>query len=245
MLKKTLITATILAALIFTVAQLNVSIRDLIGTSLPATCSVGQRYFKTNATAGQNLYGCTATNTWNVLGDGGGSGGWGAPLESKTASSSASLNFTSCISSSYDAYMIQITDLLPATNGTAIGIRFSTDGGSNWVATNYSWSAYATAVGSAGANGSTSDVKGYFTSNQASASGNYPYAGTLYLYNPLGTTNYKVMTGTSIGVTSTASLVSWTNFITNPITTAVNAFQIIPQNGNIASGTARCYGIPK
>lgn len=70
MLKKTLITLTILAALVFCVAQLNVSIRDLIGTSLPETCTVGQRYFKTDATAGRNLYGCTSSNTWTVLGDG-------------------------------------------------------------------------------------------------------------------------------------------------------------------------------
>lgn len=36
------------------------------GTSLPATCSVGQKFFKTNATAGQNLYGCTSINTWTL-----------------------------------------------------------------------------------------------------------------------------------------------------------------------------------
>jgi hypothetical protein len=34
------------------------------GTSLPGTCTVGDQYFKSDATAGQNLYGCTATNTW-------------------------------------------------------------------------------------------------------------------------------------------------------------------------------------
>jgi hypothetical protein len=31
---------------------------------LPSTCSVGQTYFNTSATAGQNLYYCTALNTW-------------------------------------------------------------------------------------------------------------------------------------------------------------------------------------
>ena len=38
------------------------------GTALPATCSVGATYFNTAAPAGQNLYGCTATNTWTLLG---------------------------------------------------------------------------------------------------------------------------------------------------------------------------------
>src|ERR1043166_7207122 len=43
-----------------------------IGTTLPSTCSVGMSFFKTNATAGSNIYSCTATNTWTVEGGGGG-----------------------------------------------------------------------------------------------------------------------------------------------------------------------------
>lgn len=34
------------------------------GTALPSTCSPGDLFFKTDAVAGQNLYGCPATNTW-------------------------------------------------------------------------------------------------------------------------------------------------------------------------------------
>lgn len=45
------------------------------GTSTPGTCSVGMLYFDNNETAGLNLYGCTASNTWTLLGDGGGGGG--------------------------------------------------------------------------------------------------------------------------------------------------------------------------
>ena len=36
------------------------------GTAFPATCSIGETFFKTDATAGANLYGCTATNIWTV-----------------------------------------------------------------------------------------------------------------------------------------------------------------------------------
>ncbi len=39
-----------------------------VGTVLPATCSIGASFFKSNAPAGQNLYGCTATNTWTLVG---------------------------------------------------------------------------------------------------------------------------------------------------------------------------------
>jgi hypothetical protein len=36
------------------------------GVSLPGTCAVGQTFFKTNASAGGNFYGCTSTNTWTA-----------------------------------------------------------------------------------------------------------------------------------------------------------------------------------
>jgi hypothetical protein len=41
------------------------------GTILPATCSIGELFFKTDGPAGENLYGCTSTNTWTVQAGGG------------------------------------------------------------------------------------------------------------------------------------------------------------------------------
>jgi hypothetical protein len=38
------------------------------GTSLPAACSIGETYLKTDATAGKNLYVCTASGVWTVQG---------------------------------------------------------------------------------------------------------------------------------------------------------------------------------
>jgi hypothetical protein len=43
----------------------------------PGTCTVGEMYFATDATAGQNWYYCTATNTWTAQVAGGGSVGIG------------------------------------------------------------------------------------------------------------------------------------------------------------------------
>lgn len=43
------------------------------GTTLPGTCAVSQLFFDTDAAPGQNLHGCTATNTWTPLGGGGSS----------------------------------------------------------------------------------------------------------------------------------------------------------------------------
>jgi len=36
------------------------------GTALPATCSAGETFFMVGAPAGQNFYGCTATNAWTL-----------------------------------------------------------------------------------------------------------------------------------------------------------------------------------
>jgi len=38
------------------------------GTSLPATCSAGESYFKTNAPVGEHLWACASANTWRLLG---------------------------------------------------------------------------------------------------------------------------------------------------------------------------------
>ncbi len=37
------------------------------GSVLPSTCSVGEAFFKSDAPAGKNLYGCVATDTWALL----------------------------------------------------------------------------------------------------------------------------------------------------------------------------------
>jgi hypothetical protein len=45
------------------------------GSALPATCRPGDMYYLLTSAAGQNLYGCTATNVWSLEGDGQSSGG--------------------------------------------------------------------------------------------------------------------------------------------------------------------------
>ena len=65
------------------------------GTALPATCGVGQMFFLSNAPAGQNVYGCTATNTWTV--QSGGSGGGGSVTVQSAGTpvgSNSTLNFS-------------------------------------------------------------------------------------------------------------------------------------------------------
>ena len=44
------------------------------GTTLPSTCSTGRLFFKTDATAGSQIYTCSAANTWTQVSGAGGSG---------------------------------------------------------------------------------------------------------------------------------------------------------------------------
>ena len=62
-----------------------------VGTSLPGTCSVGQEYFKSDATAGSNKYLCTSSNTWTQQ-TGGTSGGVSTIEGYNIAGSTASLD---------------------------------------------------------------------------------------------------------------------------------------------------------
>lgn len=73
------------------------------GTSLPLACSMGQMFFVTTAGAGQNLYGCTATNVWSLEAGGGSGGGGAVTVESSgtAVGSAATLNFTTGAGSLY------------------------------------------------------------------------------------------------------------------------------------------------
>lgn len=66
------------------------------GTSLPATCGVGQVFFLSNAPAGQNVYGCATVNTWSLQSGGGGGGGSGVTVQSAgtAVGTKSTLNFS-------------------------------------------------------------------------------------------------------------------------------------------------------
>jgi hypothetical protein len=57
------------------------------GTVLPSNCSVGELFFRINASPGGNLYGCTAADTWSQLG-GGSSSYVGGPTGAITSNNS-------------------------------------------------------------------------------------------------------------------------------------------------------------
>lgn len=168
-------------------------------------------------------------------------------LQSQTASASATLDFASCISTSYNTYQFVLENVLPATDGATISVRFSTDGGSSYDSgTNYSYwdtryDSSATAQG--GATGATSIVLAETTGiGNASAFG---LVGDFLLHNPLNASQHKPLNG-KITFRSAAGTRTAHNF--NGVyesNTAANAVRFLASSGNITSGTIRCYGLAK
>jgi hypothetical protein len=99
-----------------------------LGTALPGVCAPGELFFKSNAPAGQNLYGCSSTNTWTLQSSGTGGGGGGTPPNIQPGSVGG-INITSTVDTTF-------LDLDAAFVLTAIGDNAPTGnmtpGGGQW-----------------------------------------------------------------------------------------------------------------
>jgi collagen type VII alpha len=170
-------------------------------------------------------------------------------IEEHTASASAELDFTTCITATYDDYLIKGVSLIPGTNASNLLLQVSTNGGSTYVATgSYNWG-YTYLAGGSGGPG---------TVNAAADT-------AIHLGNAFGTTTSQ-SASFSIGLSSPAAGI-FPQFLTDTtninsgggsfnyyrysglgefaLTTSINAFRILFSSGNIASGTVRCYGLAK
>jgi hypothetical protein len=168
-------------------------------------------------------------------------------LETHTASASASLAFTSCLSSSYDEYQIHFVNIIPATSTANVGFRMSTDGGSSYDSgNNYSWTQWAWTASATGNSGAT-DTNLAVIAFTAATTANWSINGVYTLANP-GGANYKLIYGQGNyrDTNRTGNTVEGeTNSASYNSTTAVNAFQVIASSGNITSGIVRCYGFAR
>jgi hypothetical protein len=167
-------------------------------------------------------------------------------IEQHTASTSASLDFTTCISGTYDTYQFELLNILPATDGAFLHMRVSTDGGSTWVtATDYSYQAFRFNGGSAAGSGTGQTAIVFSETNGIGNAASFGLVGTLKLYSPGSTSVHKAVNGqiqfrntTALRIVHIVSGIYEQN-------TAVNAVQFFASTGNLTSGTIRCYGLAK
>lgn len=171
-------------------------------------------------------------------------------LATRTASASASLDFTSLITSTYDTYVFEIQDIVPTTNSVSFGVRTSTNNGVAWDSgssdyviagrSNNSGSATFEALNNAGSIIGTISSPSIGLSTDATRS----FSGKVTLFNPLGTRTRMIKFDTSF-VGSTGALIDCNGTVLRNSAADVDAIQFLTSSGTIASGIIRMYGISK
>jgi hypothetical protein len=174
-------------------------------------------------------------------------------LQTQTASSSSTIDFTSNIDSTYDVYCFKFVNIHPATDNVNFQVNFR-DGGSSYDATK------TTTMFRAQHNeGDTQTLLAYHTShdlaqstgfqtlegggNALSNDNDHGLSGELYLYNPSSTTFVKhFMARTSATNPNDYALDGFVAGYLNT-TVAIDGVQFKVASGNIDSGDIKLYGI--
>jgi hypothetical protein len=173
-------------------------------------------------------------------------------ISSQTANNSASISFTSGITSTYKAYKFVFTSVKPRTATQAITFNMSTDGGSNYNVTKTTtyFHSYHNEAG-------TDTLLAYDGNWDLAQSTSYQPvtfniggdadqtgSGTLTLFNPSSTTYVKHFICTSNSYRGDF-IYSYVNHIAGygNTTSAVNAIRFIPTGGGNFDGTISLYGI--
>ena len=172
-------------------------------------------------------------------------------ISTQTASSSATISFTSNIDSTYDVYVFKFYDIHPATDGATFQFNMSIDSGSNYNVAKTSTSLLYYHFESGSASGLQYDTNrdlaqgtGFqdITENQDNDNDSSA-SGTLHLFNPSSTTFVKHFITDSTMVRDGAKLYSTKNAGYGNTTSAVDAVQFKMSSGNIDSGVIKLYGI--
>jgi hypothetical protein len=170
-------------------------------------------------------------------------------ISSQTAAASASLNFTTGISSTYNTYLFVLDGLRPATDQVTLRMRTSTNAGGAWDsgASDYSYAAaYFTGVVGVNASGGAAQI---ILSNSDAASNDIGNAagegisGNVYLYNPSDTSNYKRIKSEVTWTNAGGGAVGGTGNSQRNSTADIDGVQFYFSSGNITSGSVHMYGI--
>jgi hypothetical protein len=184
----------------------------------------------------------------------GGGGGGLVLLEEHTASSSATLDFTTrnvtgqsgnTFQSDFDVYQIEFVNLVFATDLAQLQCQVSSDSGSTWVSTgNYYAAIGAVENGGGSFFSSLADPQSEWILT-GSVADNWTVNGFLKFYNPLSTANFKMMTGILTYADHVNIYAGTILAAINLSATGYNALRFDANSGNITSGTIRIYGLAK
>ena len=179
------------------------------------------------------------------------SGGAMTLLETQTASSSATLSFTSNIDDTYDEYVFKFYDIHPATDD--VDLTFQVDTGTN---TNYNQTITSTTFQVFHGEDGSSGAVAYKTNRDLAQSTSFQplcqdigngndesMSGYLHLFSPSSSVFVKHFIGLGTNVYSgDASIQIYSAGYVNT-TTALTRVQFKMDSGNIDSGVIKLYGI--
>jgi hypothetical protein len=172
-------------------------------------------------------------------------------ISSQTASNSASISFTSGITSTYKEYQFWFINVRPSTDHTHFRFNLSTNSGSNYNVTKTS-SFFDAFHNEAGTDTSLSYQTGWdlaqstsdqILCNEVGNGADECVGGSMQIFNPSSTTYVKHFIASlnnyySGNYTINSYLAGYGN-----TTTAINAIRFQFSSGNIADGTILMYGI--
>ena len=171
-------------------------------------------------------------------------------ISTQTASSSATVSFTSGIDSTYKEYIFKFINVLPASDGVKLKFNLSIDGGSNYNVTKTATNFYAGHLENDSATGfgfdsglaqSTSDA--FATVGAIGSAADEGCSRFLHLFDPSNTTFIKhFISKVTIYGSNPQSQITYGAGYGNT-TSAVNAVRFNMESGNIASGTIKLYGV--
>jgi hypothetical protein len=154
------------------------------------------------------------------------------------------------LSSTYEAYKIILTDVVPASDDVALQCRTSTDGGSTYDngASDYRWVTVGwSASGSTLQDEDTADSLIRLSPTSSTAWGwgsatNERGNGEFILYNPSGT-GYTIIGGSAHYMNASANAVTSHDMGIRQSAADVDAIQFFFESGNVESGEFTLYGM--
>jgi hypothetical protein len=176
-------------------------------------------------------------------------GGGGLVLLSHTtiSSSTANVQFTSGIDSTYDAYKFVISGARPVTDNTDMNVFFSVDAGSNYLTSSNVYAIVGLdSAGNAGnsSSGNAGDIR--LSADNVGNATDESFNAEIILYNPSNTTFHKHISFRSTYFDHDGSTVSATGSGSNiGSVAAVTGIKFAFNSGNIAEGSFTMYGIAK
>jgi hypothetical protein len=162
--------------------------------------------------------------------------GRGVLLNVLVASNSAALQDTTSLTAAFEAYEIELINILPAT---ATSAYLQVHSGGAYQTSSYNANYF---LSTAGSTGNTNISNALPLSGTAALSNVQPgLSGSVKIYGPSGTSVDKQMVGetTNSGTNNVVTILGgyWQN------TAAVDGFQVVMSTGNITSGLVRVWGL--